>query len=666
MRKRLTAMLLVVCMLFTFAPVGAVQDIDGDSPVERVVDIAPDELYQAVQNANEDMGILEEDGSFPMQTMFGGIDGVSFFNDAASGQTLQLKKVELLDEDGELIYSMDAAEAVASYYDAEEETPVWLTVREEAPVVEEPTEEEVTDEEGEPEIPEEPDGDDEDAAPAVTVTYRTQQVSTIRATYVDAASWNAYVFGEDDSADEPATLAADKGSIELEVGDTQKIPNASQNEGCGNIGRDHKNHVKEETWSSSDETVASVSNGTVTGKSTGTATITHKYYVCVWDMYHYASHTLYTETWTVTVKEAPHYEGGADGGAESGGSVVADKTIVGSTNDHLDVTKGDEFTIELSVQGDAYSKTGSSADVILVVDDSGSMGWSAENTSDQPDRDPTKNRYVVAKDAANLFVTGLLDGKSDIRMGYVSFAGDVRQSQDLTSTPSTIKDKIDLLSGDANNGTNYQVGLEKAYEFLRNRTDEEIKTRKAYVIFITDGVPNKGNTDSVIGKLEAMGVTVHCVGIGMSDSDKEQHVKPLAVNNGIVKSLQIPIGDQLKDILNQFAMAIQEAAGRDAVMVDKIDASKFTMSAEDMAALNAMDGVTCELVNGEYVITWNVGTIAAEQTLEIPVTANAVGDNIPTNTSVTLNYKDYNGDSQEMDEDDIGEPTVSVKQSSVT
>lgn len=233
-------------MLVTMLPTYAFawdDDDDENQSIEKIVDLDLDELYEAAQAED----LLDEDGSFPLQDLFG--DRLGFNTYEARGETLYLKQIDLLDGDEEPVYTMDMKDfmeedtddvLVTIYDDVDdaivepplEELPVEEPVIEEpsvedpaieeSPVEEPPTEElpiEEPDAEEDPaeepkqeddapaqiEIPvyTAPDGgevdpEDENAVLAATLTYEEAEIFFVRATYVDEASLTAYVNGDQD------------------------------------------------------------------------------------------------------------------------------------------------------------------------------------------------------------------------------------------------------------------------------------------------------------------------------------------------------------------------------------------------------------------------------------------------------------------------------------
>ena len=233
-----------------------------------------------------------------------------------------------------------------------------------------------------------------------------------------------------------------------------------------------------------------------------------------------------------------------DAGATTLGPVVATKDLVCDEDGNPVKDREGWYTLTLSVKGDMKEmQKHSSADVILVVDNSGSMAdtvngdvycYSTDFTWNPNgwDRgfwecDKCGERYYgyfnepafctkvlvhgkrmskleIAKDVLSAFADSLLTDGSDIRLGVVGFnmpegkydngitvstvtsnnrSGLLGYSEDNINT---IKNAINSLT--AEYGTDYTAAL-KFVQNMLNQRDGADKTRLTYIIFITDGEP---------------------------------------------------------------------------------------------------------------------------------------------------------------------------------
>lgn len=150
------------------------------------------------------------------------------------------------------------------------------------------------------------------------------------------------------------------------------------------------------------------------------------------------------------------------------------------------------YKITLNVTGNSVqSSTQTQADVIVVMDLSGSMNW------DQYGNEPGSRRYTgssrlkVAKDAVNSLAEQLLgnnstDNPDAVRLRLVTFSDIATADSGFTNSLSTFENEVNNLS--ANGGTNWEDALKVA---------NSIETRDAkqtYVIFVSDGDPTYRDT----------------------------------------------------------------------------------------------------------------------------------------------------------------------------
>jgi len=144
-----------------------------------------------------------------------------------------------------------------------------------------------------------------------------------------------------------------------------------------------------------------------------------------------------------------------------------------------------------------------------------------DNHDSFTNKDGCIDRMMMEKQQALALSESILNSGDDARIAIVGFNdGLVDKSQcDLTSDPETIHSTLDHFIGKDN--TDYTAGLQKAMDILNARTD---KSRKASVIFITDGEPYYGdntadqnNFGTVSSALKSI-ATVYAAGINIGES----------------------------------------------------------------------------------------------------------------------------------------------------
>lgn len=369
------------------------------------------------------------------------------------------------------------------------------------------------------------------------------------------------------------------------------------------------------------------------------------------------------------------------------GEVTITKSLVSNTPDD-----DGNYTIKLTVQGNPITQSAQpNADVVLVVDNSGSMASSVGDACDTP-KDKFENfdplglglglgllkkcptcgavysifyvpavctgqigetvRINAARGVGKTFAENILKGTGN-KMAVIGFAGsdggaDESQaikvsSQGLTDNLKAIEDEIDKMS--AEGGTNYTAALQKAYAILNARSDDDKASRPGYVIFISDGAPgaqgaSQGDSDwdgsKQVAALKNAGITIYTIGIALDEnSEAYSYLKNMASKDQDDHFKNVSgtdYQDQLNSILNDWADDINTVpAGTNAVMTDVINSEYFEYVSSD-------EGLT---YNGEtHSLTWNIGDIpekVKEVTFKVKPKDGWTGTE-ETNKSCTLTY----------------------------
>ena len=376
------------------------------------------------------------------------------------------------------------------------------------------------------------------------------------------------------------------------------------------------------------------------------------------------------------------------------GDVTASKTAAYNE-------KTGEVTITMTVQGESVTQsTASKADVVLVVDNSGSMKevklcntpkeeferhtlyykcpqcgkkytlLYSEDFCTNPIGDTP--RIDTAKEVGKVFATNILSEDNQNKMAVIGFAGDtnwlgqkkdaIKVKQDLTNNVNAVTGALDEMNADG--GTDYTSALQEAYNMLAGRGETD---RPGYVIFISDGAP--GEQGESIGdpewdgseqaeKIKDAKYQLYSIGIELDDK-ADSHLKSLASEGHYQNVTGNNYEEELEDLLKEWAEEINTVpAGTDAVMTDTINTEAFEYvegSAEASTGTISVD-------NG--VVTWNIGDIPAETataTFKVkPIVTPKQDTEYYTNTDVTLTYKDSNDQEQTIPKGQIGEPKVLI------
>ncbi|WP_302771130.1 S-layer homology domain-containing protein [Anaerotignum lactatifermentans] len=383
------------------------------------------------------------------------------------------------------------------------------------------------------------------------------------------------------------------------------------------------------------------------------------------------------------------------------GEVAASKAASYDAENH-------EVTITMTVEGKEASQiTPSKADVVLVVDNSGSMASSVGEPCKTPSSEfesagwgwvecpecgaryyqgltgwfvpdfctgekGKEPRIDTAKKVGKTFADSILSGENDNQMAVIGFAhGErdwfgstdaIRQKLDLTDNVTDVKNTLDEMVADG--GTDYTSALQEAYDMLASRSETD---RPGYVVFISDGAP--GKQGSSIGDpnwdgsrqaraIKEAGYGLYTIGIALDD-EADDYLESLASDNHYQNVTGTNYASELEELLKEWAEEINTVpAGTDAVMTDTINTEAFEYvegSAEASTGTISVD-------NG--VVTWNIGDIPAETataTFKVkPIVTPKQDTEYYTNTDVNLTYKDSNDQEQTIPKGQIGEPKVLI------
>ncbi|MGX7200182.1 SpaA isopeptide-forming pilin-related protein [Enterococcus nangangensis] len=149
------------------------------------------------------------------------------------------------------------------------------------------------------------------------------------------------------------------------------------------------------------------------------------------------------------------------------------------------------YDITLDVEIENLSQA-SGANVILVMDVSGSMAWAPDKDSAPPAGDPT--RLSILKNTANFFIDELLTKSPTSEVSLVTYAGEGNEilKQDFTSVQTGAGSLKTVINGlTAGGATRSDLGMKLAYQQALKKKDD---TKPLYVIFLSDGVPTTDNT----------------------------------------------------------------------------------------------------------------------------------------------------------------------------
>ncbi len=318
--------------------------------------------------------------------------------------------------------------------------------------------------------------------------------------------------------------------------------------------------------------------------------------------------------------------------------------------------------IDFTVKGNPVI-TGS--DVLLIVDNSQSMVNGVD-------------RWTPLKESVQAFVSKLyedVDGKpSTNKIGMISFSDSaypeskekflgvndeiiVGNNERYNSVEFYQQEVWKYLKPNGN-ATNY----EDAFRYATNMFNNIDNSRPRFIIFLSDGVPNKGNYDtakSYADELKADGIKVYSLGLQLDpikESGNEtyipfdKYIQPLASEPASQYAKDIKELAQLQPIYEALAGEMK-IAGTQGVITDVINDEIFSIANKPGSSISfeATHG-TAEVKGNE--VTWSLGDITeTEKKLTIYVrvsNSDAVGL-VETNKSADIDYIDYNNAPQNKD-----------------
>src|SRR5690606_25340507 len=133
----------------------------------------------------------------------------------------------------------------------------------------------------------------------------------------------------------------------------------------------------------------------------------------------------------------------------------------------------EEFTIEYCVKPEGVFTQRAPINVAFAMDVSGSMNFNVSNKD-------KRTRLSIAKESAKLITKKFRTANYGDQIGLVTFESHPHHHHNLTTNYNQIDRTIDRLT--ANGGTNIQMGLDYAYEVVKNADPNN-----RYIILLTDG-----------------------------------------------------------------------------------------------------------------------------------------------------------------------------------
>lgn len=329
---------------------------------------------------------------------------------------------------------------------------------------------------------------------------------------------------------------------------------------------------------------------------------------------------------------------GYDNTNTSGGKVNLNKTAT-PIND-----KNNEYDLEFSVQGEAITK-GKNADIILVLDKSGSMKDSIGNN---------KSKAQVLEEAANRFIDEVLSSSNsgNNRVAVITYSDEAQLKQAFTNNKTTAKNAYKNFNSMISGGTNSESGFIAAR--LLFGTDFRVGAEK-FVVYMTDGVPTQyyningdvvglGNNYDVNAKNAAIeeanllksyggnGIKIYTIGFAKDNSDEMEQLLNPTTNSYQEGYYHANTADDLTGIYDLIADTIIDSVAKNTVIKDTLpEGFEFIKGSLPENVVVSDDGE----------MTWNLGSITttkASKKVKIRYTGENYGV-IFANEGATIKYK---------------------------
>ena len=269
--------------------------------------------------------------------------------------------------------------------------------------------------------------------------------------------------------------------------------------------------------------------------------------------------------------------------------------------------------ITFDVDTIAQASSDADLDIVMVVDDSGSMeGDKIE---------------LVKRDSIELIESVLADTNN--RIGLVGFNSEATKLSVLTSDKDVLIRQVSNLT--AIGGTNYYGAFLKAEDVLSGY--EKQSGRELILLFLTDGLPNEQNPNEIAEyralKAAYPYMTINAIQYEMG-SDILGSIRDISDNQFVADM------DSLNNVL--FEAAIAPHTYESFTLMDRIDNNYWNVGSID--DISATVGEVMLSYDGETpVVTWNVVDLlrsgqSAQLTIDITLRDNSLvgsGDYLPTN-----------------------------------
>jgi Mg-chelatase subunit ChlD len=256
-------------------------------------------------------------------------------------------------------------------------------------------------------------------------------------------------------------------------------------------------------------------------------------------------------------------------------------------------------------------------DLILTIDNSGSMEWG--------DRDYSTTRpwrIDFAKDASKRVVDLL---QIQDKGAVVEFAGSVWIQQDLTPDKELLKKRISETPPSPWDGTDIARGLSKAMEILNTKSAEG---RDKVIVLLSDGDSSRYQAINEANKAKAKGYKIFSIALG-AGADRYLMEQLAIITGG--KYVYSPTMAQLDEMMTMLAGEIFDNAGKDVVLETTIPANGMIV---DPSKINPAPNSIDDHADGSKTLKWALDRIVIGEEKQFVVTYE--GTNLLSDTTIHL------------------------------
>lgn len=251
----------------------------------------------------------------------------------------------------------------------------------------------------------------------------------------------------------------------------------------------------------------------------------------------------------------------------------------------------DSVNIKFGLSGFGNADVNENAiDLILVVDESGSMGGS---------------RMTNTKSAAKEIISQMKDND---RCAVIGFTYSTSVKQTLTSDKTLLNNAVDRLY--AFGGTNISTGINKALDMFNTMSDDN---RQKYIILLSDGEDEYVTASlNAATKAGENNIRIFAMMIGTGTLQMQN----IAINsNGIYKNA--PTAADIGKIMSYFAAEVFNVAGRNTTFRTTIT----DKNSIDLAQITPEPANVTENADGSVTLEWNLDRISIEdiKTIDLPL-----------------------------------------------